>query len=275
MTAAAADIRTWLREQGHDISDKGQISATLRAEYESAHTSPEFMQDQLADDYDGGVTDADFPSDPLEPGPPPPESTPRRVAPKRGARSDAFRQRVWGTGKAKAKAKAKKKPRVPLDRLIGRGWQILARLAAPIDLPVARVLDMQAPVAGVLLEPIVKDTIMDTLLQPIARLEHGGEAVFALAGPPLLVGMLHRHPEASAILIPALEEALTVWCEVAGPAVAQARERREAWEGGTGQDVQAMMQMVFAGIPGFDPRLEEDQEPAPEDVHVAKAQAMV
>ena len=40
MTAAtAADIRTWLREQGHDISDKGQISATLRAEYEAAALS--------------------------------------------------------------------------------------------------------------------------------------------------------------------------------------------------------------------------------------------
>jgi hypothetical protein len=273
MTATAADKRAWLRDQGHDVPAQGKLPATLLAEYDAAHGT---MPDLEVPDYDQGVTEADFPSEPLPADPPAEESKPRRVPPKRGQRGEQLRARMWGS-KIKGSTGKKKAPkkRVPLDRLIGRGWQILARLAAPIDLPVARVLDMQAPVAGILLEPIVKETIVDTLLQPIARLEEGGEAVFALAGPPLLVGLLHRHPEASAILIPALEEAFTVWCEVAGPAVAQAREKREAWEGGVGQDVQAMMAMVFAGIPGFDPSLEEDSPGQAEADHVAKVQAMV
>jgi|HubBroStandDraft_1064217.scaffolds.fasta_scaffold41821_3 hypothetical protein len=273
MTATAAEKRVWLRDHGHDVPDKGKLPAELLAEYDAAHAEPLFddpFDNGQGADYDQGVTEADFPSEPL--GPPPPESKPRRVTPPKRARADQLRARMWGP-KAKTPGGRKKTPkkRVPLDRLIGRGWQILARLAAPIDLPVARVLDMQAPVAGVLLEPIVKETLLDTILQPIARLESGGETVFGLAGPPLLVGMLHRHPEAAPILIPALEEAFTVWIQIAGPAVEEARAKREAWEGGTGAEVQAMMAMVFAGIPGFDPKLEEGEPAAPDGVAVAQA----
>jgi hypothetical protein len=274
MTATAAEKRTWLQAQGHDVPAKGKLPADLVAEFDAAHGEP--LAAAFTPDYDEGVTEADFPSEPLDPEPPA-ETPPRRVRTSRSTKADAVRERIWGGGKGKPKAKAKRKPRVPLDRLISRGWQILARLAAPGDLPVARVLDMQAPVAGMLLEPIIKETILDTVLQPIARLEEGGEAVFALAGPPLLVGMLYRHPEMHAVLVPALEEAFTVWIEVAGPRVQEAKEKRARWEEGTGQQVQAMMQMVFAGIEGFDPTLEADEAGAEhaEDEAVARAQGML
>jgi hypothetical protein len=276
MTATAAEKRVWLRDNGYHIGHRGKLSADQLAAYDDAHDSFDVLTSDvpgdpdllLGDDYDGGVTEADFPAAP----PLPPESKPRKVTPKRGTKADALRARMWGQGKPKP-GKKKARPRVPLDRLISRGWQIVARLAAPIDLPVARVLDMQAPIAGVLLEPIIKETIMDTLLQPIARLEHGGEAMFALAGPPLLAGMLHRHPEAHAILVPALEEALTVWVEIAGPAVEAAREKRERWEAGDGEAVKAMLAMIFSGIEGFDPNPPAGDDPA--DDQVGQAQAFV
>ncbi len=46
--------------------------------------------------------------------------------------------------------------------------------------PLQRTLRMQAPVAGDLLDDVVRDTIVDPLLQPLARLASQGKAVQAL-----------------------------------------------------------------------------------------------
>lgn len=34
---SATDVRKWAREQGHTISDRGRVSAEIRAAYEAAH----------------------------------------------------------------------------------------------------------------------------------------------------------------------------------------------------------------------------------------------
>ena len=34
---SATDVRKWAREQGHAISDRGRVSAEIRAAYEAAH----------------------------------------------------------------------------------------------------------------------------------------------------------------------------------------------------------------------------------------------
>jgi hypothetical protein len=286
MTApTTAEIRAYGQAHGFDVSDRGKIGGDLRAQIVASMNADQGMLNELAadfpdfpdpgPDYDEGVTEADFPPDPE----PAPETKPRRVRNPRGQRTDAFRSRIWG-GKPKAKAKgaAKKRPRVATDRLLTGAWRILARIAAPVDVPVARVLEMQAPVAGVILDPLVKDTLVDTVLQPLARMQAGGETMFAMIGPPVLVGALHRYPQAAPVLVPALEEALVSWMVISGPAVVEAEAKRREFEERYGADVKAMIRSIYAGIPGFDPAAEqatpEQQAAAEQDGDLAAAQAM-
>jgi hypothetical protein len=280
--ATAAEIRAWAAQNGHDVPIRGNLPKGLREEYEAFHGDPGAAGD--APDYDGGVTDDDFvqatlPADPEDP-PMGPESQPRRVRASKAAKGTGLRERMWGSKvNPGPKKKAKKKPRVPVDRLIGRGWELLARFVAPVDLPVARVLEIQAPVAGVLLEDVVKDTLIDSVLQPLARLEQGSEILFALAGPPVAVAALHRFPEAAPVLLPVLEEAFLTWLQIAGPKAVEAKRKKQEFEEEFGADIRAMIRAVFKDIPGFDPDLEappseEQQAQAARDEQLAEAQRL-
>ena len=244
--ATAPEVRAWAQSEGMDVTDRGKLGAAVWDAYDAAHQDGQAPLPD-GDDYDEGVTEADFPPDPDSQ--PEPEVQPRRVRAPR--KTDAFRARVWG--KKKPGRAAPKRPRVPTDKLLSGAWRIGARIIAPVDLPVARVLQTQAPVAGVLLDPVVRETLIDKILQPLARMEEGGETLFALAGPPVLVGLLHRFPQAADILVPALEEAVVTWMTVAGPAMIEAEKKRAEFKEQYGADVEQLVQMWFAGIPGFDP----------------------
>jgi len=122
----------------------------------------------------------------------------------------------------------------------------LAQLAQPINLPVARVLDVQAPIAGLLLEDMVKNTIVDRFLQPLARIESGGEVAFALMGPPLLVAAIQAKPEMQMILVPLLKESLRTWIDVAGPKLEEVAKRDQAFQEKYGQRIDDMIAMFFA-----------------------------
>lgn len=143
-------------------------------------------------------------------------------------------------------------PRVPIDKLIGHAWQMLAQMAQPINVPVARILDMQAPVAGLVLEGVVKDTIIDRLLQPIARVEAGGEIIFALMGPPILVGVLTQKPQLAPLLVPILRESLRTWIDVAGPQLEEVAKREQKFQDQYGQRIDDMIAMIF-----YDPEVEQ------------------
>lgn len=138
-----------------------------------------------------------------------------------------------------------RQPRVSIDKLIGHAWQMLAQMAQPINLPVARVLDMQAPVAGLVLEGVVKDTIIDRILQPIARVEAGGEIVFALMGPPILVGVLTQKPQLAPLLVPILKESLRTWIDVAGPQLEEVAKRDQKFQEQYGQKIDDMIALIF------------------------------
>ena len=144
-------------------------------------------------------------------------------------------------------------PRVPIDKLISHGWQMLAQMAQPINLPVARVLDMQAPVAGLVLEGVVKDTIIDRILQPLARVEAGGEIAFALMGPPILVGVLTQKPHLAPVLVPFLKESLRTWIDIAGPQLERVAEREQKFQEQYGQKIDDMIAMIFLPTEGDSP----------------------
>lgn len=158
--------------------------------------------------------------------------TARKVAPKKSTRAKS------------------KKPRVAVSRLVSRGWEGLARLVANVNYPVSRVLQVQAPVAGALLEDVIKDTIVDKALQPLARAGEGGELMFALAGPPMIVAALTtpqgQRPEMQAFLVPALKEALRSWIDVAGPRLKELEERDKQFQEQYGDQIDSMIASFFA-----------------------------
>lgn len=148
-----------------------------------------------------------------------------------------------------APARAKPpKPRKSVENLIATAWRIGAQLVAPINLPVARTLDMQAPVAGLILEDVVKDTMVDKILQPLARIEGGGETAFALLGPPMLVGTITARPQMAPMLVPVLRQALYSWMELAGPHIKKVQERERKFQEDYGQDIDNMIAYLLGAV---------------------------
>ena len=246
------EIRQWATATGRTVGAKGRVSKELRAEYE-----------RMASDADDVIPDGAVPrtlapvSDP-EPSerPAKAESRPRQVKAASG-----WRGRLWGQAKTPSKGGTKAKhARIPVDRLIERGWDMLARMFQPVNLPVSRVLAFQAPVAGVMLEDVVKGTVVDLVLQPLARAEAKLEVVGALAGPPVLVLALQlpanqpfnedgtpnkvgavRHT----LLMSALEEALMMWDDVTRSRMADVQAKVAANEAQR-REIQAIIGMIFA-----------------------------
>jgi hypothetical protein len=189
------DVREWARTQpdlAGQVPERGPLPKSMRDAYHAAHPVPgEVLGDGEAD-YDGGVTEADFPP---EPEPAATQAGERKPARVRGTtrKGSGLRERLWGgQPKAKAGPKAKKRPRISLTSFVEDAWSDLAWLAAPLP-PLQRVLYAQAPYAGVVLEDSVKGTVVDTVLQPVARAETAIRAVNGLAGPPVFVlGILTR-----------------------------------------------------------------------------------
>jgi hypothetical protein len=261
--ADAADpavVRAVLREHGHDVPDRGRISMDLLDIYEGIVNTPD--GGDPGGEYDEGISAADFPPDDPEPEPVA-ERRPRRVRQSRPPLADRLRG-ISSPRKGKTGARKRKHPRVPVDRLVERGWELLARLGMQVSPPIGRVLDMQAPVAGLILEDVIRDTVADRALQPIARAEEKAEKVIALVAPPVIVGALAAAqglPEdqrlmRQAFLVPMLRESLVIWVKIAGDKIEE-RATRELEMGPINEQVDKLMASIFAM-----PTAEPEQEPA-------------
>lgn len=180
------EIRDWARATGRPVGAKGRISAALRAEYEKLAEEAAAHPPAVADSPPpsppsasgrGPESDSTGPAGARE------ETRPRKV---RAART-SLRGRVWGGSSRSGRKRKDRGPRVSTEKLIQRGWETAARILLPVNLPVARCLDWQAPTAGAILEEAVRDTVVDKLLQPVARVEDKLELGAALLGPPVLI----------------------------------------------------------------------------------------
>lgn len=263
-----AEVRAVLRENGVDVPSRGRISAANLARYQEITGSGFGDGGGLPPDpdYDGGVTDADFPPDEIEdtPAAVEPERKPRRVRQTRPAGGLAARLR-GGKTKPAAKGRKPKHPRVPVDRLIEHLWGLLARISEPIAPATSKCLQLEADVAGVVLEDIVRGTVVDRALQPVARAEEKGKKAAALAGPPLIVLGLEMAqglpPEQRAarqmILLPMLREALALQVEIVGERAAEIAERASS-RAETDAEVQKRMELILAPLMAGQP------EPEPE-----------
>ena len=190
-----------------------------------------------------------FPGDPDIPPPTVAEQQPKVKQP--------LGQRARGLFRGKAPAKPGRPknttPRVSVEKIIGTVWGIAAQVVGNVNLPMARTLALQAPVAGMVLEDTVKNTAIDRALQPLARLGDGGEVAFALLGPPLLVGAMTSDripPPARMAMRPILRQALRSWIEIAGPKLEEIAKKELAFEQQYGQRIDAMIDFILYGEEG-------------------------
>jgi hypothetical protein len=249
------DIRAWALAQGEQVGARGTISADMRARYEAANGGSELLSALEP-------TDDDFPGDFSDAGPPPAD---REVRPRTVAVPKTPRFRL-GRGKpAAGKAKGRKKARVPIDDTIATVWRFMGSLARPLP-ATSRLLKIQAPVAGKILEPIVKDTIVDRVLQPITRTTEGAEAVAVLLGTPALVTAMQLNPAIIPFAMPALRELMMRMVKIAGPAMTDALKQEREFEESYGGSVDDVIAMLFAGM------FEGTEAPEDEDAAVRKAQ---
>lgn len=269
----ASDIRSWAREQGRDVPGRGNIPNDIREAYDAAHPGPNGSGEMPRPDYPDDEFETLFvdpPEDAVFDESAMAEEKPRR--PKAAAGSSRPRsssgtpagKRFWQRGKPGGSKGAKKKPRVSTEDLLGSVWRGLAKLATPLP-PLQRTLRIQAPVAGLLLEDAVRDTALDTVLQPFARLAGQGKVVSALIGPPVIVTALMVHVQQRAQMQPpqdpnpmvisvgteALRSSLMTWMEVAGPKFEVAVRREKEFESKYGQSVDELIAFLLG--PPVDP----------------------
>lgn len=179
------DVREWARQQGIDVHDRGNISREVISRYDAAHPAPAAAGPD-EDDYDQGVTEADFPpdDDPAPGAPPGTAEKAPRITPRGGrARLGRLFERP-----AKPKKAGGRKARVKLDGFAENLWTDLAA-AAPWP-PLQKMLTMQAAYAATTLDGVVAGTFVDPALQVAARADATLRAVDGLLGPPILVAAI-------------------------------------------------------------------------------------
>lgn len=180
MAASSTDVRAWLIEQGETPPQRGPIPERQRQLYAEAHPAD-------SDDVSG--------ADPLNiaaagtGGTAAGEQAPRRI--KGTPLIAGARERLWGPrGRPGAGGRARpgrgKHARVSLATWAEDLWGDLAYMAAPLP-PVQKVLYLQAPYAGPVVESSLKGTAADAALQPIARNMQAVKAINGLVGPPVFV----------------------------------------------------------------------------------------
>lgn len=172
--ASSTDVRTWAADNGYDVAGSGRLPKNVIADYEAAHGG------------DPGVSDDDFPPAPAAQAPPRQPSRGggrgRAKAPGKRRARRGWREslRSWGSARG---------PRSPLSDFAEETWSDLAWLAQPLP-PLSRMLQAQAPYAGVVFDESVAGTPVDVLLQPIARYSGSLRALNGLIGPPVIVAAI-------------------------------------------------------------------------------------
>ena len=228
------DIRAWAREKGLDVNARGPVNKAVVELYEN--------------EFGPAVAETVFE--------PPADAAP--------AMTEGETIPQVKRGGLKGKLASVRQPRTPsgprgrrqsLERVGGLLWSGLSNVLAGTGmLPAARVVAMQAPIAGMVIEDSLKGSAVDKIAQPVARLVGKGGDLGALLGPIVMVTAIQKRPEMYGQLKPYLEDALWSYVEVAGPHLKKLEERKakRAEMIGEGFDMEALIQGIFApqeGVP--------------------------
>lgn len=216
-----SDIREWAQANGVEISPKGPIPKAIREQFyaESGGAPDEDAPTATTEVGPGGVVSVE-----TTPGEKPPRATKSRT---KSPRSMGARQST--------------------ETLFSGLWSIGAELLASSGMtPTARVIALQAPVAGAVLDREVRGTAVDKLAQPLARLTNKGSNIATLVALPLLVQVVTMRPELYPKLKPAMVSAMIKWYRVAGPELARKAKEMEKATEELGFDPAEMVDMLFA-----------------------------
>lgn len=276
--ASVAEMRAWLKAEGFEPGVKGALKPEHVAAFEDAHPP------EGGPDYPDADFETAFPVVPaeLDGGAARPKETPPRRS-KADRPGMAFPNPFGNKGTRRKRPRARH-ARVGTEDLISGAWGVVSRFTRPVP-PVSRILAIQAPVAGVLLEPAVKGTAVDRLLQPLARIEQQGKLAGGLIGPPLIVGAITWHlqqcananpptepnPVFMAAATEMLRESLLLYADVAGPKFAEAAERVQRREAQLGGPVDDLMAFLFSQPP----MPNDDDAVAAEDEAIRRAQGLL
>lgn len=228
----AHDIRVWGKEQGYDIGNSGKIPEEVRQAYEAHETATAVANGAKSkDDW----TDLETPPDLTRGDEPQKKPTPVARA-----------RKAVQTARQTPKRQREKKPRKPIAKFVGGFWSGLAKFVATINQPVGIVLEMQAPVAGKILDEPIKGTVLDAVLQPFVQTGDKLDAVFALVGPPVIVGAITARPDMAGPLIVPLRASLKSWLKIAGPELDKIQEEEEEFEEKYGDRIDKMIAAILA-----------------------------
>lgn len=228
------NIREWGRTNGFEVPEEGRLPPGLRSAFDAR-----IRDDETAVDAAPEVTDNDER--------PPALVKPTTVERVRGmaARAKAANAPVRGARSSKAR-----KPRVSTEKALSWLWSGAASLANSFNPAVSRVMSMQAPMAGMILEDKVKNTIADKVLQPIARGLDSGNTAMALIGPPLFIQALTMRPERAPQIVPMLRASLRSWVVVAGSKIEAQVEEDKEFEEKYGKKIDEMLEYILEPL-GF------------------------
>lgn len=133
------------------------------------------------------------------------------------------------------------------------------------DVPVGRVLQFEAPLAGKKIDEIIAGTWLDALLQPLARQADKIEGLGAVILFPLLVGAYERNTTIGPMIEPVLRQVVRTTLSDMAPLLKkqQTQERKametisdlnDVFEIDPGEDpVQAILAAIFAPEPEAEP----------------------
>jgi hypothetical protein len=195
--ATTTDIREWAKAQGIEgVGGKGPVTAEVRARYAEAHAAGNGAEPaDLGYPGDDGAEAVSAAPAPVAPAADPRQAEraparPRVAASTRGRGLIGRLRGPSGGPKAKPAAKAGKKlPRVSLASLIEDAWSQMAFASSAMP-PMQRLLQAQAPFAGLALEDALAGTVVDRALQPVARAEDKAKAVGGVMFPPMALMMV-------------------------------------------------------------------------------------
>lgn len=249
--ATSQDIRQWAQDNGYDLSDRGRVPNNVKTDYYTAN--PDQRAENILTQQGGasepetgtgdgsGATDG---SDDLLGGEATPEQPP------------GTRKRIrWGRATRTTTAGPKRRvsrggPRASTEKVFSGIWSLAGKLLGKQGfVPTARVLQFQAPIAGVLLDKEIRGTKADSLLQPVARMVNRGSSIGTLIALPLLVQVASSRPELYPELRPYMVDCLYRWYEIAGPEMEKQAKRMEQRREAIGVDAEQVLDMIFAPVP--------------------------
>lgn len=126
----------------------------------------------------------------------------------------------------------KNEPRSSASNLIAMAWGGvgMALVQSGTDIPVGRVLQFQAPLAGNKFDELLRDTWLDHVLQPFIKGAETVEGLGAIIMFPLLVGAYERNPSIAPFAEGILREIVSTTLVEMAPVIKakQTKDRRAA-----------------------------------------------